>query len=104
MYVLSSTLAHLLRKIIASDAAGEVRASAASLVTVRRRGAATAYGAASPLATVSTSAAMANRFMTWHLSLDRHIMKESYERMQGRAIISGGGMPVNGWQEAAAPS
>ena len=95
MYVLSSTLAHLLRKIIASDAAGEVRASAASLVTVRRRGAATAYGAASPLATVSTSAAMANRFMTWHLSLDRHIMKESYERVHACPILTGAGMSVS---------
>lgn len=101
MYVLSSTLAHLLRKIIASDAADEVRASAASLVTVRRRGAATAYGAASPLATVSTSAAMANRFMTWHLSLDRHIMKESYERVQDSAIISGGGAAKHRQGQAA---
>ena len=38
MYVLSSTLAHLLRKIIASDASRELRTSTASLVTVRRRG------------------------------------------------------------------
>lgn len=94
MYVLSSTLAHLLRKIIASDASRELRTSAASLVTVRRRGVATAYGAASPLATVSTSAAMANRFMTWHLSLDRHIMKESYEHVHACPILTGAGMSV----------